>query len=93
MCKENENLFVYQQFIAFASYVHDADAWVGGETTTEFRIYSVNHLHFCPPIIFVANTLLYRFCKFITIMRDKRRIKVVSYILTTIIVAVNVDHK
>ena len=34
-CKESENLFVYQQFIAFASYVHDADAWVGFETATE----------------------------------------------------------
>lgn len=28
-------LFVYQQFIAFASHVHDADAWVGFETATE----------------------------------------------------------
>ena len=32
----HEFLFVYQQFIAFASNVHDADAWVGFETAAEF---------------------------------------------------------
>ena len=35
MCKENENLFVHQQFIALASHVHDADAWVGFETAAK----------------------------------------------------------
>ena len=30
-----EFLFVYQQLIPFASHVHDADAWVGGETAAE----------------------------------------------------------
>ena len=35
MCKENENLFVHQQLISLPSHVHDADAWVGFETTAE----------------------------------------------------------